>query len=240
MLMFTALAGARVPFRDRKDAGERLAQVLEKYRGQDVLVLAIPKGGIAVGVEVASRLAAEFSVLVSRKLPFPFEPEAGFGAMAEDGSLVIQPDAGRWLSPGDIERIKSEQEAEIARRVKLLRGGKPLPRMDGRTVILVDDGLAMGSTMKAAVGLCRRQNAGRVVVAVPVAGRRAATDLERSADEVVVLEKPANFMAVAQVYEHWHDVTDAEAVAALKTWKSHAASEGADDPPEKKGGHSSH
>jgi putative phosphoribosyl transferase len=211
-------------FRDRKDAGLKLAVALEEYLGQEgVLVLAIPKGGIAVGLEVARHLGAEFSVIVCRKLPLPLEPEAGFGALAEDGTLVLQPGAERWLAPEEIEEAKAEAAAEIKRRVALLRGGRPLPRLKGRTVVLVDDGLAMGSTMKAAVGLCRRRRAGRVVVAVPVAGARVKAEISRLADETVVLETPPGFRAVAQVYARWYDVPDAEAVAALESWNEPGA-----------------
>ncbi len=220
-------------FHDRKDAGCKLAQALEKLRGPDLLVLAIPRGGVEVGVEVARGLGAEFSVLVSRKLPFPFEPEAGFGAVAEDGTMVVQPDAGQWLTPSEIEKIRQEQVAEIKRRVQLFRAGRPLPRIEGRTIVLIDDGLAMGSTMKAAVGLCRRRNAGRIVVAVPVAGKRATAELSQAADEVIVLEKPAHFTAVAQAYKRWHDVSDSEALSLLRSWRPRAP--GTEVPPEAQG-----
>lgn len=197
-------------FNDRKDAGEKLARALEKYKGKDVLVLAIPRGGVEVGSEVARALGAEFSIIVARKLPFPDEPEAGFGAIAEDGSTVILEGLGGLLPEETIEKIKKEQIKEIGRRVKALRGGRPLPKIRGRTVILVDDGLAMGSTMQAAVMLCRNQGAKKIIVAVPVAGREAADRIKRLADETVVLEMPPFFHAVAQAYRHWHDVTDEE------------------------------
>lgn len=207
-------------FDDRKDAGTRLAEVLEEFRGPDVIVLAIPKGGIEVGIEVASHLEAEFDVVICRKLPYPEEPEAGFGAVAEDGTTVLQPDAGEWLSNSEIQRIKREQMAEIRRRLRLFRNDRPLPDLGKRTVILVDDGLAMGSTMRAAVGLCRNRRARRVVVAVPVSGRDALTVLGGEADEVIALEIPSYFRAVAQVYRRWRDVSDAEALDLLSRVKS--------------------
>lgn len=183
-------------------------------------MLAIPRGGAQVGYPVARHLEADFSLLISRKLPYPDEPEAGFGAVAEDGSSYLIPDANAWLNDEEIEKIKEEQVFETLRRVKVLRGGRPLPKITGRTVILVDDGLAVGSTMKAAVLLCRHQNAARIVVAVPVAGREAVRDLEAMADEVVVLEVPRYFQAVAQVYEYWTDLSDEDVLRIMREWDS--------------------
>lgn len=203
-------------FDDRTDAGRRLAQELESYHEAEPLVLAIPKGGIPVGLEVAGCLDAEFAVLVSRKLPFPDNPESGFGAVAEDGTVYLHEIARRSLSEPDIETIAQRQREEIARRIQLLRRGQPLPPLQGRTVILVDDGIAMGSTMRASAGMCHNQKAARIVVAAPVASPRTIYDLQRVADDVVILETPAGFRAVAEAYRHWHDVTDEEAVALLE------------------------
>jgi putative phosphoribosyl transferase len=214
----TAELGGVGVFEDRRDAGNRLARALAKYRGQDVLVLAIPRGGVEVGYEVAAYLEADFSMVVCRKLPYPYNPEAGFGAVAEDGSAVILQDAARGLAASVIAEIIEQQKAEIQRRVSVLRGGEPLPEMGDRTVILVDDGIAMGSTMQAAIRLCRDRQAGRIVVAVPVAGRKIAEEMVELADEVVVLEKPAGFRAVAQVYKRWYDVPDSEVIEIMRKW----------------------
>ncbi|MFI5384053.1 MAG: phosphoribosyltransferase, partial [Methanosarcina thermophila] len=184
-------------FKNRKDAGEKLAKALEKYREENPVILAIPRGGVEVGLQVAAKLNAEFSLIIARKLPFPDNPEAGFGAIAEDGSTFILEDAYYWLEGVTIERIKQQQIAEIERRIKTLRGGKPLPEIKGRTVILIDDGIAMGSTMRAAIELCRNREAGKVVVAVPVAGREVAKELQKKVDDLIVLETPAYFRAVA-------------------------------------------
>lgn len=203
-------------FTDRKDAGLKLARRLENYMGQDVLVLAIPRGGVEVGCMVAEHLHAQFSLLVIRKLPFPDNPEAGFGAIAEDGSVFLIEDAAMWVPQAHIERIVDEQSGEIRRRVQVLRGGRPLPEIRDRTVILVDDGLAMGSTMRASIMMCRKREARKIVVAVPVAGREVAEDVSRMVDELVVLEIPARFMAVAQVYMNWYDVSDDEVLEILE------------------------
>jgi putative phosphoribosyl transferase len=203
-------------FKNRKDAGEKLAKALEKYRTEKPVVLAIPRGGVEVGLQVSKKLGADFSLIIARKLPFPDNPEAGFGAIAENGSTFIFQNAGYWLAGETIEQIKQEQIAEIERRVNALRGGKPLPDIAGRTVILVDDGIAMGSTMRAAIKLCRKKEAGKVVVAVPVGGREVSDSLATEADEMIVLEIPTYFSAVAQAYENWYDVSDEEVLDLLR------------------------
>jgi predicted phosphoribosyltransferase len=205
-------------FKDRKDAGEKLAGALKAYRDENALVLAIPRGGVEVGYEVARALHADFSLLICRKLPFPDNPESGFGALAEDGSLFINEAAAAAVSDAEREQIVDEQREEVRRRIRTLRGGKALPPLGGRTVILVDDGIAMGSTMHVAVELCRKRGAGKIVVAVPVAGEQTMRKFSRMADAVVVLESPEFFYAVAQVYERWCDVSDAEARALFRRW----------------------
>lgn len=213
-------------FRDRTDAGKQLAQALEGYGGDNVLVLAIPRGGAELGYQVAKHLDAEFSILVSRKLPFPDNPEAGFGAMAEDGSTFILKDAASYLPAPTIERIIADQEDEIERRIRVLRGGGPLPEIENRTVILVDDGIAMGSTMCASIRSCRNRNAGKIVVAVPVSSTQVAREIDEMVDDLVVLETPAFFRAVAQVYENWHDVSDEEVLEIMETWREERRKEG--------------
>lgn len=204
-------------FRDRRDAGERLADALQKeYAGADTVVLAIPRGGAEVGHRVAIRLKSEFSLLISRKLPNPDNPETGFGAIAEGGEPIILRHAALHLSDQAVERIIREQRKEIERRIEVLRDGESLPDIEGKTVILVDDGLAMGSTMRAAIAACRKQNAGKVIVAVPVSGPRAARDIERLADGAVILEIPRFYRAVAQVYHDWYDVPDEEVMEIMK------------------------
>jgi len=206
-------------FEDRKNAGQKLARALQKYKDEDVLVLAIPKGGVEVGYQVAKYLNSDFFMIISRKLPYPDNPEAGFGAMAEDGSTFIIDYAARGLSPDMIARIIKEQNQEIKRRITTLRGGKPLPEIAGRTIILVDDGIAMGSTMRAAISLCKNKKAKRIVVASPVAGRSTTAELAEIVDDVVILEQPVFFQAVAQVYANWYDVSDQEVIQIMEKWE---------------------
>jgi predicted phosphoribosyltransferase len=203
-------------FKNRKDAGEKLTKSLEKYTAENPLILAILRGGVEVGLQVARNLKVDFSLIIARKMPFPDNPEAGFGAIAEDGSTFIFENADYWLSGVNIEKIKQQQIAEIYRLIKTLRGGNSLPDMKGRTVILIDDGIAMGSTMRAAIELCKKRGTRKIVVAVPVAGGEVAEEIGNKVDELVVLEIPRYFRAVAESYEKWYDVKDEEVLDLLR------------------------
>jgi predicted phosphoribosyltransferase len=202
-------------FRDRKDAGQKLAVALKKYENDNPLILAIPRGGIEVAYYVAEHLNAQMVPVVIRKLPLPYSPEAGFGAIAEDGSKIILDYAATSVTPEVIEIIIKQQKLEIERRIQILRGGKPLPEIEQRIVIVIDDGIAMGSTMRAAIKLCRNKNAKKIIAASPVAGPVAAADMKKIADEAVILEIPPNFAAVSQVYQKWYDVPFDEALKFL-------------------------
>lgn len=210
-------------FKDRQDAGKKLAKALEKYASNDgrskAIVLGIPRGGVITAYYVAKRLKAQLGIIVSRKLPYPYNPEAGFGAVAEDGSVFLFPYASGELDKETINAVIAQQKIEAKKRVDILRGGWPLPPMKGKTVIIVDDGIAMGSTMMAAIRLCKAMGAAKVIAAAPVAGPEAAGLVGREADELVVLEKPPFFQAVAQVYEDWHDVGYEEVVRLMKRAK---------------------
>jgi putative phosphoribosyl transferase len=204
-------------FNDRTDAGIQLGKALLKHRGPDTIVLAIPRGGVEIGYRVAKALDAPLSLIISRKLPLPDNPESGFGAVAEDGSTWIVPYLKSLLPPDTVQAIIGTQVAEIRRRIDVLRAGRDLPDIRGRTVILVDDGIAMGSTMRASIQYCRNRKAGKVVVAAPVTGADTERDMKKIADEVVILETPPNFRAVAQVYRNWYDVPDEEVLEVLES-----------------------
>ncbi|MCL5673284.1 MAG: phosphoribosyltransferase [Deltaproteobacteria bacterium] len=207
-------------FYDRKDAGNKLAAALKEYKDKNVLILAIPKGGIEVALEVAKYLNADFSLAIVRKLPFPDEPEGGFGAIAEDGSIYINREASRYLDNETIKRIVDEQKNEIKRRISVLRNGKPLPELKDRTVILIDDGIAAGSSMRAAIMLLRNNEVKKIIVASPVAGEEIVFKLKKLADKIVILEMPQFFRAVAQVYQNWYDVSDKEALELIERFKN--------------------
>lgn len=207
-------------FKDRKEAGQKLGKALEVYKRRDAIVLAIPRGGVEVGYYVAEHLEIPLSIVVVRKLPFPENPEAGFGAIAEDGSVYFIDRHSIDLSSETIQRIIREQQQELEKRIEILREGQPLVTITGKTVILVDDGIAMGSTMRAAIMLCRNKKAKEIIVASPVSGPDTALEFAKVIDEVVILEKPAYFSAVSQVYRNWYDVPYDEVISIMQRSKN--------------------
>jgi putative phosphoribosyl transferase len=206
-------------FANRKEAGQRLAQALESYKGQNLLILAIPPGGAEVGFEVAKSLGADFALVISRKLPFPDNPDISFGAITEDGSTYLHVNLVRELSPEVVNTIKKEQLREIQGAVEIFRHGRSLPEISGRTVILIDDSLTLGSTMKAAFLLCRKRHAAKIVVAVPVSGKKVMQEIKWLADEAITLESPEFLYDVAQVYDRWSAVSDESILNILTQWE---------------------
>jgi predicted phosphoribosyltransferase len=199
-------------FRDRADAGRRLGERLADYSGRDdVIVLALPRGGVPVGLEVARALGASLDVFVVRKLGLPGHEELAMGALASGGTRVVNEELVRQLGlPGElIDRVAARETIELERRERLYRGDRPASDVSGHVVILVDDGLATGSTMRAAVAALRTQGPSRIVVAVPTAPPRACTELERIAD-VVCLLQPRPFYAVGMSYADFSEVGDDE------------------------------
>jgi len=201
------------PFEDRHDAGRQLGEEMTPLAGDPkVLVLGLPRGGVAVAFEVARALEAPMDVFVVRKLGFPRQPELAMGAIASGGVRVLNESIIRQLGvrERDIEEAAEREGAELRRREDTYRQGKPPQELQGRTAVLVDDGLATGATMLAAVRAARARQAGRIVVAAPVASPDAVATLKREADSVVSLMTPADFHAVGQWYRHFHQVTDEE------------------------------
>jgi predicted phosphoribosyltransferase len=203
-------------FTDRKDAALQLAKALEKYKGRNALVLGIPRGGAETAYYVARQLDADLSLLISRKLGHPANPEYAFGAIAEDGSIYLNPASSGQLSEETIQEVVNEQKKEIFRRKTILRQGKPLPELKGRTVILVDDGIATGATIFAAIAMCKKQNAGKIIVAAPVSGYEMEEQLAQKADEVVILEKPDDYYAVSQAYLSFYNLSDEDALKFMQ------------------------
>ena len=206
-------------FRDRAEAGRELGERLaETYAGrQDMLVLALPRGGVVVGREVADRLDTPLDVLVVRKLGFPGQSELAMGAIASGGVRVLNEalldQAG--VSQALVDDVVARERIELERREVLYRGDRAAPDVTGKTVLVVDDGLATGSTMLAAVQALRSLRAGRTVVAVPTAPRQTCVALEDVADEVVCLRQPDPFYAVGLSYEDFAEVLDDEVRALL-------------------------
>jgi putative phosphoribosyl transferase len=204
-------------FVDRQEAGRRLSERLSGYAAAAPIVIGLPRGGVPVATVVASRLSAPLDIIVVRKLGCPWQPELGFGAIAE-GSIRVMNDAlvhELGLTPEELAAVTDREEAELERRVRRYRGdGSPIA-VDGRVVILVDDGLATGYTALAAVAALRRRRAAKVILAVPVASEAGASELRRHADDVVAVATPSGFLAIGELYEDFSQISDEDVIAAL-------------------------
>ena len=216
-------------FRDRRDAGRRLAQRLSGHAGDDAVVLALPRGGVPVGYEVARALGAPLDVFVVRKLGVPGRGELAMGAIASGGVRVVNRDVvdGLGIPAHVIDRVAVEEEAELARREAAYRGFRlPLDVRD-RTVVLVDDGLATGSSMRAATHALRKRGPRRIVVAVPVAAPATCEELRQDVDAIVCAETPELFQAVGQFYEDFSQTSDDEVRGLLQdAWRAEPAGRG--------------
>ncbi|MEU8797537.1 phosphoribosyltransferase family protein [Spirillospora sp. NPDC048819] len=207
----------RLPYADRAEAGRVLAERLAPMGLEGAAVLALPRGGVPVGHEVARRLRSRLDVLVTRKIGYPPQPELGVGAIAEGGVPVF--DAGLLRRLGlreeDLEATVAAERAELGRRVEVYRRGRPLPETAGRPVIVVDDGLATGGTARAAVRALRERGPSRLVLAVPVGAAETVRGLETEVDDMVVPAAPWEFRAVGQWYRDFEQLTDDDVIALL-------------------------
>jgi putative phosphoribosyl transferase len=205
-------------FYDRTDAGRRLAKLLKRRIQGPCIVLAIPRGGVVVGYEVAKELGCPLDVVISRKVGAPAQPELAVGAVAEDGVVFVDEEIAGLVgvSRDYVEWRAGEELREVRRRAEEYRGGREMPDLSGKTVILVDDGLATGLTMMAAIHMARNKGAEKVVVAVPVSPPETVAKLRRHADEVICLETPTNFYAIGQFYERFDQLTDEETNSILR------------------------
>lgn len=213
-------------FDDRRDAGRRLAELLLRSRpAGDIVVLGLPRGGVPVAWEIARALDATLDVFLVRKLGTPGHPELAMGAIASGSTRVINEDVVNALAiaPEQIETVARREQAELERRDSVYRQGRVLTPLTSRTVILVDDGLATGSTMKAAVQAVRQHAPTRVIVAVPVGAPETCRALRELADEVICAETPSSFSAVGQWYRDFSQTTDDEVIALLSTSQQHPA-----------------
>jgi predicted phosphoribosyltransferase len=215
------------PYDDRTHAGRVLADRLGAYRGKDVLVLGIPRGGVPVAAEVARRLDADLDVVVARKLGAPDQPELAIGAVTANGGEFLNEEILRAIGASGeyLERARKEQIAEARRREARFRGDRPIERIEGRVVVLVDDGLATGATMRAAVRSVRKHQPARLIVAVPVGSREACDALRSEADEVVCPSIPEYFGAVGYFYRNFDPTEDAEVERILRGFAASRATE---------------
>lgn len=213
-------------FKDRKDAGMHLAEKLKDFTRQpNLLVLALPRGGVVTGAEIAKRLKAPLDVLIVRKIGHPWQPELAAGAISETGAIVYNEEvvSSAGITKEYLRGEAARQRGEIARRQELYRDGQKLVNLRGKTVILVDDGVATGATMKAAVETLKREQVGKLIVAVPVAPPLTANELRSMADAFICLEIPEDFMAVGSYYAEFRQVMDAEVVAILRVFRERPA-----------------
>ncbi len=218
----THLGASQAIFENRHDAGRQLATALREYIGQSVVVFAIPNGGVPVALEVAGALEADLDLVISRKIPLPLNPEAGFGAVADDGTIILNEETVKrmGLSRQQIEYEANKVRAEIKERSLLYKRDRPLARVGDKTVIIIDDGLASGITMIAAVQSVRHRRPKEIVVAVPVASAIALKQVERVADRVVTCHK--GFMPkfyISDFYSQWYELSDDEVIQYLNQWR---------------------
>ncbi len=209
-----------VIFKNRREAGRQLGAALIKrgYGGKNTLVLGIPRGGLVVADGVAKALAAALDVIIARKLRAPYQPELGIGAVVDGDHVALNEEVGRsvGVTQDYLQREITYQKEEIERRLRFYRGDHPAPEVAGKTVIVVDDGIATGYTFRASLESLRQRRPDRLVAAAPVAARDSAEMLKAFADEVVSLHTPVSFYAVGAWYENFDQTSDEEAVGILR------------------------
>lgn len=219
-------------FVDRTQAGRRLADALERYDGRQTVVLALPRGGVPVAAEVAARIGAPLDLLIVRKIGVPYQPELAMGAVVDGEAPVVvrNEDVIRsaGISAAEFDRVRDRELAEIERRRARYLAGRAPVEIAGRTAIVVDDGIATGATVRAAIRGLRRRKPREIVVAVPVAPPDTVAMLEQEADRVVCLEQPSFFQAIGLHYRDFRQVSDEEVIATLAAFPP-AAPEGAGD-----------
>ena len=205
-------------FNDRVEAGKKLAKALEDFKGKNAIILAIPRGGVVVGFEIASELELPLDVIIPRKVGAPNNPELAIGAIAEDGTIILDNSLVTYLGVSEsfIREESARQREEIKRRLKVYRPNEPSPNVKGLDVILVDDGIATGSTMKAALASVKNQGAKTVTVAVPVGPPSTIEELKEQADKVISLKTPEFFQAIGRFYLDYNQTSDEEVIELLR------------------------
>lgn len=205
-------------FANRNQAGQELAAVLEKYRGQDLIIMGIPRGGLVVAAVIAEILDAPMDIIVPRKIGSPFNPEVAIGAVTQDGTLLKDERVIDLLGLSE-EKIKKAADTvrrEISRREAIYRNNRPAPDLRGKIVIIVDDGIATGFTVKAALKSVRKYCPKKLVLAVPVAPPETVEELQDSVDDLVCLYSPTEFRSVGEFYQDFNQTTDKEVIDLLK------------------------
>ncbi len=205
-------------FRNRTKAGQQLAQKLKTYKNQNnTVVLALPRGGVPVAYEIAKQLNLTLDICLVRKLGVPERPELAMGAIALGGARILNTDVINWsnISPQVIEEVTQKEQQELHRREQVYRGDKPFPKIYNQTVILVDDGIATGSTIKAAIAIIKKQQAKKIIIAVPVVPPSVCEELRKEVDEIVCLTMPERMNSISLWYDDFSQTTDEEVCSLL-------------------------
>lgn len=211
---------SKTNFMNRKDAGIQLAHLLsEKFTHQNILVLGLSCGGVEVADEVAKKLNAELSFLIAKKVRTCYNKEFTTGAIAEEGQIFF-PSSGSIVNEPELQNLVESESCDIQDSVQRFRNGKPLPKMQNRTIILIDDGICSNTTFVTAVNLCRKRKAAKVIVASPVGGYLYVKKIAEIADETIVLQQPDNFYAIGQVYETFTHMNDYEITQLLDNYSN--------------------
>ena len=206
-------------FRDRVHAGELLASRLKPYIGKDSIVLAIPSGGVPVGNTISKELGLQMDLIIVRKLPIPYNTEAGFGSMSWNGEVKLNKELvyQLQLSDSDIDPIIADVKRDLDKRMEIFRGKRPFPELKNKTAIIVDDGLASGYTLLAAISSVKRLSPAKIIVAVPTASKNAIDLVAPYVDEIFCLNiRETSIFAVADAYKEWHDLTEQEVLKILR------------------------
>jgi putative phosphoribosyl transferase len=221
MQEFKVFATNSVLFKDRREAGKQLAQLLENYRKENTVVLGLPRGGVPVAFEVAQELEVPLDVIVSRKIGAPGNPEFGIGAISENDTQILDKSTAHLLgiSENELEEVISKEKQELSRRIEKYRGGYPLPFLENKTVILVDDGLATGVTARAAIAAIKRTDSAEIVFAAPVCAYDTTQTLATQVANLVCFYAPYDFRAAGMYYQEFEQTSDEEVVQYLRKAK---------------------
>ena len=205
-----------MPFKDREQAGRQLAEKLQKYKGKDTIILAIPRGGLVIGFVLAKALGAPLDIIVTKKIGYPGDPEYAIGAVGPNKAVIVNEDAAKDVPKDYIDEQVKEISAAINEKYRKYKGKVEIPNLKDKIVILADDGVATGSTIKVSIELIKQQQPKKIVVAIPVGPPETIHEIAQQVDEIICLEQPAAFFAIGAFYDVFPQVEDEEAITYLK------------------------
>ena len=203
-------------FKDREQAGRQLAEKLQKYKGKDTLILAIPRGGLVIGFALAKALGAPLDIIVTKKIGYPGDPEYAIGAVGPNKAVIVNEDAAKDVPKEYIDEQVKEISAAINEKYRKYKGKVEIPNLKDKIVILTDDGVATGSTIKVSIELIKQQHPKKIVVAIPVGPPETIHEIAQQVDEIICLEQPTTFFAIGAFYDNFPQVEDEEAITYLK------------------------